>query len=739
MATSSYIQISKYALLEYIYTGEIISTTNAKTFRLYNAYSDEYQFLNSTQSINLTANVLDNSAVRLGQESSKWGYLDMDTVAPLIQIDANLQLVDVTANLLPNIKYDRVKLHFLSGYDFPGIDGVILQMGWDEWEISGTGGRNFSPASQVYIKGDSRIDFSTIPLFVGDRFYDRYIEFAIPSLADANFDFWNSPTASNSLGYQYTFNNVGFSQDSQISAVLYEINSTSIERGNSFFITGESYVTSFNASDLYSYVSAVIQQNPEYDYIEYYPTWSGQFLEDYINLLNAGGGDWVVVNQLDVYEQLGSNFIRTFSMTSLQETAFNAPAAFRPIIRNASLAISYTIEYTMRLLNKVNGQEIIRKATWTSTDVKKYGPILQKINVLEGFTPVKVYNKIVKLSEDNLKSSVQYVGSPTVMTQNVYVNSYYDVNYISVDSTTNLSVVLGQTVYPQGKNIIFINKFDNFVKFKIFTKSPDKKQNVSLDLSSTGMNVKLAFIFDDQSKTYIDPLQDLNAADPGAGEVLFRLDDSLTTKLLGGKQRDYYIVNKNDKGDEVLIYAGQFADQKDRNSVTSASSIASINQLGLQLSSLQSSVSNANTNSKYGAAASLNAAISKALQGGQVGSTQAFTDPELMSFITSENVSISNSALMTAEDEKIASAQSSQSVSSSSTMGITQAIISAGSTNNRRNLNVVEMPGYTPFVGSNINNAITPIVVKPSDPDSRLSYQSVSSSALSNFTEGSNS
>jgi hypothetical protein len=352
------------------------------------------------------------------------------------------------------------------------------------------------------------------------------MEFYIPSLADINFDFWNSTTAPNTLGYQYTFDNVGFQQDAQIYATLYEIDTTITEvNDNRYFITGEKYSASFNSSDLYSYVSAIVKESEDADYIEYYPTWKGQFLEDYINLLNAGGGDWVVINQLQIYEQLGANFVKTFDMTSLQETAFDAPAAYRPVIRNASLAISYTIEYTMRLLNKSNGQEIIRKASFASTDPKKYGPQIQKINVLEGFTPVKVYNKIVKMTETDLTASVQYLGSPNIMTQNVYVNSYYDVNYISVDSTTDISNVLGQTVYPQGLNYIFINKFDNYVKFKIFTKSADKKQNVSLDLSSNGMNIKLAFIFDDQSKTYLDPVQDPAGADAGAGEVLFRIED----------------------------------------------------------------------------------------------------------------------------------------------------------------------------------------------------------------------
>jgi len=713
MATSSYIQISDYALLEYIYSNDTITTAKAKPLRLYNNYSDEYQFLNSSQAVDITGNVLDNCVVRLGTDSTQWGYLTMNNSTPLVQIDPNFTLSDMTSKMGSSINYDTVRLHLLSGYDFPGLDGIILNIGWGEWDINGDVGRNFTPASQVYVKGgEDRINYSIVPLFLGDRFYDRYIEFSLPSLANVNFDFWNSPSSPVTLGYNYTFDNVGFSQTSQINATLYEINSTSTSRGNTFFLTGASYTTSFNQSDLYSYVNAVIQENAEYDYIEYYPTWNGQFLADYINLLNDAGGDWVVINQLDLYEQLGINFVKTFSMSSLQETAFDAPAAFRPIVRNAALAISYSIDYTMRLMNRINGQEIVRKATFASTDPKKYGPSLQRINVLEGFTPVKVYNKIINTSSETIANSVQYVGSPTVLTQNVYVNSYYDLNYISVDSTTDMSVILGQFVYPQGTNYIFINKFDNYVKFKVFTKSPDKQQNITLDFSITGMNAKLAFIMDDGSKTFISPTQDLTIANPGAGELLFLIDSTLSTKLLGGTQRDYFLVNQNPDGTETMIYSGHFADVKDKTQILANVTSVLFNQINNTITAVNTAQQN------------IASGISSAT--GTAGATGT------------NNGSASNVSLAASQAAQISQSQASLSPASAGANGIQNAISNvantsanaAGSTNNASSLNIVSVPGVTPSLGSSINNTASPNVITPSDPTSILSYSSLAASAF---------
>jgi hypothetical protein len=701
--TSSYIQISEYALIEYIYNSDIIPTTKARPLRLYNNYSLEYYYVNNAQSIGITQNVLDNTATRLGREGTKWAYMDIDPVAPVITIDNNFSLTDLTSSLITNIQYDKVKLHLLSGFDFPGLDGIILQIRWNEWNENGIGGRNFNAASQVYIKGEERIEFNLNPLFVGDRLYDKYIEFLVPSLSEANFDFWNSPTAPNTLGYNYTFNNIGFSQTSQITAQLFEINTTLPERGNRYFITGESYTATFNPEDVYSYISANVQENDENDYIEYYPTWNGQFIEDYIPILNSNGGDWVVVNQIEVNEQIGTLFVNTYSLTSLQDTNLNQPAIFRPVIRNAAFAIAFNIVYTMRLMNRVNGQEIIRQATYTSFNPKKYGEKLNKINVLEGYRPVKVYNKIVKLTEDNLTESVQYIGSPTVMTQTVFVNSYYDFNMISVDSTTSTSDKLGGTIWGQGDNTIFITKFDNYVKFKIFTKSADKKQNVSLDLNATGMDIKLAFIYDDQSKIYIDPLLDQTAADPGAGEILFRIDDSISTRLLAGKTREYYIVNKNSNGDEVLMYGGGFADQKDRPKILKEKANKTIAELEKSIAELRAA---------------------------QLTLTQTVVVPVTGTTGGTGTASSGNSALITSQSEQIANAQNAQTFASAVNQGTISAITTAAGNGNITSLNLVDVPGLGSNGGANINSAKTPTVVKPGNPKTQISKQNVSTSAL---------
>jgi hypothetical protein len=712
-STSTYVQLSNYALVEYVYASEIITTTTARTLRLENGYTSQYQFLNASSAVNLTGNVLDRSASRLGLDSTKWAYHDIDAAVPTIQTDSNFTLTDVTALLLTNQKYDTVKVHLAAGYDFPGIDGFIVEIQWEEWTPQGSGGRKFTAGSQVYIKSEQTVNFNTNPLFLGDRFYDRYIEFKVPALADVNFDYWNSPTASNTIGYQYTFNNVGFFQTSQVFTNIYEIDTTTETSGNRFFQTGNTYRSSFNAADQYSYLGCVVKENTEYDYVEYYPTFYNGFIEDYLADLNsAPGGDWIVINQINVYEQAGTSMIRTSSNTLLQEGNFNEPAIFRPVIRNAAYVYSFTVEYIMRLLNKVDNTEVIRKATVTSNNPKKYGYSLEKINVLEGFRPVKVYNKIEKIESTTIQNSITAqdgafgFGTPKVITQNLYVNNYYDVNNISVDSTTDVGDIIGTTVYPQGMNYIFINKFDNYVKFKVFSKSADKKQNVTFDFASTGMNVKLAFIFDDDSKIYIDLIQDLAAANPGAGELLFKIDDILSTKLLKEVNRDYYIINKNDIGDEVLIYAGKFESQDKKTEIMAKINQTMIDELNMQIAKLkkaQEALSNPTITT-----------VGTAIAAGTTETAEAITSP-------------ATTPAAQTQQEQIRVIEQASAFVASTTKGIDNAIKQAAfeSTNESpltQNLNIPEIPGITPGLGAPISLSVTPSVLEPASPLSKGNY-----------------
>lgn len=694
--TSAYVQISKYALLEYQYNSENIpisgSAGSAGALRLENKYLGTYQFLNTNPSVSLTGNVLDRSAGRTGELSNRWAYFDIDTAVPIFQTNSNYDVVNQTANLISIAgKYDTARLHILSGFDFPGLDGIILQIRWKEWVLNESSkSRFFDACNQVYLKGQPQIQFNANPLFLGDRLYDRYIDVKIPSLFEVNQDFWNSTTANNTIGYNYTFDNVGFLQNSQIFANLFEIDSSEISNGNLFLITGNSYTTAFNAADNYSQLGVVIAENPTYDYIEYYPTWNGAFIETYLSDLNSVGGNWVVINQIEVYEQVGNSSLRTANMTMLQENNYDQPGIFRPVIQNASIAYSYTIDYTMRFFNRVDNTEIVRKSAFTSTDVKKYGKQLDKINVLQGFTPVKVYNKIVQMSQDN-STDFGITALKEVVTQKIITPVFYDTNMITVDSAYNTNQSLGQTVWPQGTNTIYLGAFDNMIKFKIFTLSPDKKDNVSFDLSTFSKNIALAFNTADNNKVYVDMYTDINLADPSMGEIVFRIDTSTAVTVLGSPDKTYYIINNTDP--ETVLYSGKYDNLSnvEAGTASSANSILSVldNQIAssqAQLAAIQASIQSANTT----------------LSGGST------------TMAGKVNQSTANAVLLNSQAQNTEQTQADQTVLTQAQAAQQNAIQQASQGGTVPN--IVEIPGVTTNMGANPQVSIRPLVEYPASP-----------------------
>ena len=700
---SSYIQINEYLVLEYEYTSNAISLTgagSAKALRLGNQYIDQYQFLNNAQAVNLTENVLDRSSSLINPNSNFWAYHDIDAVFPTISSDSNFNLTDVTANLIGSIKYDTVKLHILSGYNFEGVEGFISQIIFKEYD-----GRDFIASNYTYIKGQTFIKFSSTPLFLGDRLYDRYFEYQVPSLFEINQDFWPNPLSPNTFGYQYTHNNTGFIQDTPIYFNFCEIDTIATNNGNRFLNVGQVFNASFPQTDNYSFLGCAVLENPEFDYIEYYPSFNGGFLEDYIAALNSVGGSWVVVNQIEVLEQVGTQLLRTANMTMLQDSNFDQPGIFRPVILNAPLAFSYTVEYTMRLVNRNDGQEIIRRSTFTSLDPKKYGRQLERINVTNGFRPFKVYNKIEQVT-DGAVGAGSYTTSvvPQPIMSKVYINTFIESSYVSVDSTSDISQSVGQVVFPQGKNYIFINPFDNFFKFKIFTKSADKKENVSLDLSLDYDRLSLVFIQDDDTKIYIPSVKD-NGIAPTSGECLFKVDDTLSVKLYNQKNRDYYIILKTPDGDDTLIYTGQFARQQDRKKVQSEIDSTISSEINKKIAALEKAKQDLDAKNQN-------------LQD----QTKALSNQRAMleaeqSVLTSAGTSSQTSSLDLQKKKQLEQVALANEFVTKEQQALKEALEKATANNTAaNNFNLVEVPGVSSGLGISLKNAVKPLVQNPAKP-----------------------
>jgi hypothetical protein len=229
MGSSFYLQLAPYLLLEYTYGGSETNylSSQVKLARLENKYTGQMQFLNGSSSQNITQNVLDTSAANLG--GYKWALLNKDVPVPYISKDPKLVYTDMSGIFTSTyVQYDRIRLHILSGYRLEDLQGFIAQIYVKEAQTSLTS----VFANNVYLNSDDRDILNSKPILLGDRMYDRYIEFLVPSLKEVNTDFYSNPVNPVSVGYQYSTNNRGFLFNSAIYVKVYEIASVEKNAGN---------------------------------------------------------------------------------------------------------------------------------------------------------------------------------------------------------------------------------------------------------------------------------------------------------------------------------------------------------------------------------------------------------------------------------------------------------------------------------------------------------------------------
>ena len=122
---------------------------------------------------------------------------------------------------------------------------------------------------------------------------------------------------------------------------------------------------------------------------------AGSTFSNFMASLNSqANSNYIVFHEINVSEQIGTNFINTSTQMFTQTNDFDEPILFRPIIMNSAIAASFSIQYVLRLYNRDDNTQIIKNANLTSFDPKKYGKRLMKINLGTVPTVANVYNKL---------------------------------------------------------------------------------------------------------------------------------------------------------------------------------------------------------------------------------------------------------------------------------------------------------------------------------------------------------
>tara|TARA_R110000764_G_scaffold235199_1_gene329592 strand:- start:171 stop:920 length:750 start_codon:yes stop_codon:yes gene_type:complete len=163
--------------------------------------------------------------------------------------------------------------------------------------------------------------------------------------------------------------------------------------------------------DIYDNLYAQVIQSTAGDYFELSGEVTGSTFANFIAQLNAQGGQYVVFHEISVTEQIGTVFTQTSFQVISQTQDFDEPILFRPIIKNANSAVSFSINYVLRLYNKFDATQIIKNAKLTSFQTQKYGRQMIQLNLGVVPTVANVYNQI---NNDTGKQIVVGTGSSAV-------------------------------------------------------------------------------------------------------------------------------------------------------------------------------------------------------------------------------------------------------------------------------------------------------------------------------------
>ena len=600
------VRLNDYCLVEFF--SEQVTLPLSQTFyKLYNNTTYNHQIFNAPGAP--TGNSQDRTVTYIGP--NQYVYLDQEVSIPYWQRFSNVYTYNSPGTY---DTFNAIRFHFTSSFDFTGYAGLILSV------KNKMNNGNFVFFSQLLVTAEWYVDMltnNTSPIYLADVVFDRYIEVYVPAVQLINQDYYSVPVEQRGteFGGLITNNGISYSglvQDSPINVSVDEC--TDID----YTSVGQDTYTVYKASHHYESVISVdaihqrfgtfIGESSDFDAIEFYGTTVNQngdltFADYMITLLTTSTqDDWVIAHQLTVFEWVSGTKIKTGSYMVLQEDNFDAPMYYRPILRNAGNAIAFEIEYTCRLMNRFNGDQIIRVGSYISYSAAKYGKTLSVLPLVAPAKSHVVYNKIVKSSMETTDLFVEqnYVTTGGNITQSIgstatstvaYIPMFFNNNSISVsikdllpeneDPSTSL-------IYAQGQLRFILNPFDNLFKFKVYTVN-NKGTLVPMDLSNLGTFSMV--MFNNNKKMRYAYLIDQGTSNVKTGELMFKIPQVDAELLILSSTREFYITLTASDTTETMIYNGFWNDVTEIDVVNA--NIAAVTAAQAALTS--SSVSTAST------------------------------------------------------------------------------------------------------------------------------------------------
>jgi len=590
---STFVNLTDYCILEFNLTpiSEPSPTlTDSQFYFLKNNNVNGYQIYNTDGYLSKTNNIRSFSTISIGGSSVIWND---PTLSPIYsQYDSNVTETLLSATLSQNMVFDTMRIHLASGFDFSEVENLIVGANYK------MNNEKTVQISTILLNSTSVLDlyqYNPRPLFIANTIYDKYIDIKIPSAPWINKDF--DDFGISSFVYAIT-EGVGFIKDSPITVFLAEANLEEYNAPNDITYDRYKIINYYEGSvsqiNKFDALGCIISEASDGDYIQFHATWGGAFPDSLVSSLNEQGpnNNWIFTHQLQVYEQVGSSFYKTGNLTIYQEDNFDEILTYRPILKDAGFAISMSIDYTLRLINTLTGDQIIKTASLSILNPNKYGKKLAKIKLASSPQSMKVYNKIVqrnfelgnlfspKSTQTNIKPVppkpiIEYVKGETVKIREYIPIKQLDILLSYQNALSSVRNERDKIIYGQGDLVLPIDPTDNFIRFtayEINPKTESEQKRMNLNLNST-----FKLNFGKTSEYSYESLANSTLASPSKGEFLFKIPKDEALQILKMTDPQFFIsLVSNTDNSETLFYTGTWISSLNYSKITKEANKAKI-------------------------------------------------------------------------------------------------------------------------------------------------------------------
>ena len=627
---SSYIRLNSYCLVEYIKTD--INDPGTEKYSGIKATMFEYPALSYKQIYYDDGYIKIEGANFRTQNVKKYSVFNYDSTryASVMSVGNETNLVEYIANAgkiilngkydlssYGNVIYDTYRFHFANGFDVSKLACVVLGIRYRQ------NNGNYINVATMRVDAnnwfdytddvnDSLIEYNPSPIYLNDASFPYYMDIRVPSLTYLNREYQNSETESSKINtfcgaltdLKYnTFGSYspnGFNVTAPVSVFCDDCEDSDVYRvssGGSYIMYNISnhYEGSIAQQNVYERVSCDILESNEGNYFEFRAEYNGAqtphaSIDSFLYAVSNGNpSEWSIIHQINVVEHVddklgGVDDYITAKNTLYQdssglgtdaEASYGDYMQFRPILKYSGRGcMSFSLNYTMTLVNNRTGEQVVRTASILSYNVRSYGKNTNSIDISKNtIMKQNLFNKIYvsKDSSTDLFVDPEFEkyyregsGSTTVVEKAVIYPLYVDFNAICVSDDVSGSQELTSTnvVYKQGDLRILLKPLENRLRFKVYTIADGKKIPISLDATNT---YKIAFLINGNKVTFdADRTDQLFATRMSMGELSFTIPETDSVSILNSETRDFYILYDNYSTLQTsILYFGFFFTQNE--------------------------------------------------------------------------------------------------------------------------------------------------------------------------------